>query len=97
MSVDYKGLAKEASLNFIKNDIPLDKSITKIADDYGLNSEGIRRISELSNKAVHQYCLLKTADKNFTFKLANSDLFVCSLIGILSSFDMDAFKLLIDS
>ena len=71
--MDYKSLAKEAALNFINKDIPLTTSISKIANDNSLNPIQIQRVAELSNKACHQYFLLKNADKNFTFPLATAD------------------------
>lgn len=89
--IDYKALAKTAAVNFINNSTPLNDSIAKLAEENDLNPAQINRVSELSNKAVHQYCLLKTADKNFTFELADASKIASKLSnndkGLVSSFE----------
>lgn len=71
--IDYKSFAKTAAVNFIKKDIPLNETIVKLAQNNNLNPTQIQRVSELANKATHQYCILKMADKNFTFDLADTN------------------------
>jgi hypothetical protein len=67
----YTDLAKVAATAFIKNDTPLTDSIVKLANDNDLNQEEVSRVAELTNKATHQYLFLKSADKNFTFEVAD--------------------------
>jgi hypothetical protein len=71
--IDYKSLAKTAAVNFIKKNIPLNETIEKLAQNFNLNPTQIQRVAEFSNKATHQYCLIKMADKNFTFDLADTN------------------------
>lgn len=83
--IDYKSLAKTAAVNFIKKDIPLNETIEKLAQNFDLNPTQIQRVAELTNKATHQYCLIKVADKNFTFDLADAN----QILGSLSKNNYD--------
>ena len=89
--IDYKALAKTAALAFIQGNKPLNQTIVKIAEDNNLNPQQIQRVCELSNKSVHQYCLLKEADKNFSFELSDAQKVIASInndndVGLISSF-----------
>jgi hypothetical protein len=95
--IDYKSLAKIAALGFIQSNKPLNESITKIAEENNLNPQQIQRVCELSNKAVHSYCLLKEADKNFSFELSDAQKVLSSIsnsndTGLLSGFDPERPK-----
>lgn len=96
--IDYKALAKTAAVDFVQKNVPLNTTITKLAEENNLNQPQISRVCELSNKAVHQYGLLKSADKNFTFDLADSSKILCNInnnndSGLTTSFEPEKPKM----
>ena len=99
-NLDY--LAKEAADQFIQNNIPLNESIIKIAENSALNPEEINRVVENANNSVY-LALFKTADdKYIEFPVADSEKIAAALddkyvdIDSLSDYDVPPSKELQD-
>jgi hypothetical protein len=71
MNLDY--LAKEASVNFISNNIPLNDSIAKLAEDNALNRDQINRVVESANTSTYLSLFKKSDDKYIEFPVADSE------------------------
>jgi hypothetical protein len=52
-SFDLQAYGKEAALAYLKSKVPLNDSIIKIASDYLLNEQQVRRVAEHANVEVH--------------------------------------------
>lgn len=75
-------LAKIASKRFVENSIPLNDSITKIAQENDLTPHHIERICEMANLQTHSTLLPSEPEKraSFAFPLADSKE-VCASLG----------------
>lgn len=79
MAIDYRGLAKIASEDYLLKQVPLNTTIEKIASEESLNPNQITRVVEEANVMTYQALFEKNADKNFVFPLADSSEIVKSL------------------
>lgn len=71
-STELLQYGKEASEDFVKNKIPLDTSIQKLATQHGLNNNEIARVAEEANIKTY-LSLIKTAKDNYVeFPLAQT-------------------------
>jgi hypothetical protein len=64
-------LAKVASDSFLKDGVPLNAAIAKLADKLELNPLQIQRVAEDANHRVQGALYKSSEDKTFTFSLAN--------------------------
>lgn len=66
-------LAKTAAKRYLEERIPLNQTITKIAQENDLNGNQIDRVCEMANIATHQGLWTKTAQKDkISFPLADA-------------------------
>ncbi len=71
---DLESFAKIAAEDFLRNKIPLNKSLANIYKEQPqLNPNHIRRIAEMSNNEVHDNLFRTSEDKNIQFELADAD------------------------
>lgn len=69
--VDVEWFSKIASNKYINEGKPLNETISKLAQDNGLNDEFVKRICETSNHQVSSHLFNTNQDKNFEFDLAD--------------------------
>ena len=63
--------AKQAAASYLKDNTPLNKSITKLAADSALNKEQIARVVEAANTEVYINLFNKSAEKYVQFDTAD--------------------------
>ena len=68
--VDVEWFSKIASNKYINEGKPLNETISKLAQDNGLNDEFVKRICETSNHQVSSHLFNTNQDKNFEFDLS---------------------------
>ena len=78
---DLEKWAEMASEEYLANQVPLNESITKIAEDNSLNPEQIKRVCEFANIHTNLQLFEKVADKRFVFEQADSSLIMNSVKG----------------
>jgi hypothetical protein len=80
-SYDIHAWAKEASEKFIQDDIPLNSSLTKIAQKHGLNQQQVNRLVERANAATYVSKMNDAAgeEKYVDFPVAESTKIASSL------------------
>jgi len=71
MNLDY--LAKEASADYINNNVPLNDSIAKLAENNALNREQINRVTESANTSTYLSLFKASNDKYVEFPVADSE------------------------
>jgi len=71
MNLDY--LAKEASVNYVNSNIPLNDSIAKLAEENALNREQINRVVENANTATYLSLFKTASDKYVEFPVADAE------------------------
>lgn len=74
---EYAQLADAAARDLIQHKIPLAESVTKIASDYEMNEEQLRRLCEASNNAAFREFFAEkgktgSEDRMVDFDIANS-------------------------
>ena len=70
-TLEYFG--KEAAKEYLQNSVPLNDTITKIAEENALTKEQINRVTEAANTTTY-LALFKTAeDKYIEFPVADSE------------------------
>ena len=79
MGKDFENMGKAAAAEYVGSNKPLNTSITKIAEHYGLNSAQVARVVEQAN--VETYLKLNNAadDKYIEFDPADSEKIASSL------------------
>ena len=63
--------SKQAASSFLKDNTPLNESITKLATDHALNKEQIARVVEAANTEVYINLFNKSAEKYVQFDTAD--------------------------
>jgi len=67
----FKDLGKEASKAFLDNLTPMNETITKMAQERGLNQEQIARVCENANLSTYSTKMAGATDRKFEFELAD--------------------------
>ena len=88
---DFEIFGKVAASKYINGNIPLDKTITKLAGHYGLNSEQITRVVEHANIETYLKLNKVAENKYIEFETANPTKIASSL-----SFDVQKKAALLD-
>jgi hypothetical protein len=73
--------ARSAAEDYLSHQAPLNDSIEKIANEYSLNREQIRRVCEFANIHTNLELFEKAADKRFVFDQADAE----AIFGLLGS------------
>lgn len=87
-------LAKDAAREYLKQEVPLNSAIQKIAsENSNLNNNHLRRISEMANNEVYDYLFKNATDKNIQFDVADPDSFLgkTEVIEKVASYDNSAY------
>lgn len=81
---DFSKLAEAVATDLAKNNIPLNESITKLAQKMDLSQEQIRRLCEASNNATFNHMFKQagtdSSDRMVEFPVADSDEVLGSII-----------------
>lgn len=71
----------EAATSYIKQNVPLDQTITKIASTHGLNRDQIARVVEGANTEVYVQLMNNSSDKYIQFENASAEKVAESVFG----------------
>lgn len=71
----------EAATRYIKESVPLDQTITKIASTHGLNRDQIARVVEGANTEVYVQLMNNSSDKYIQFENASAEKVASALFG----------------
>jgi len=87
-------LAKTAANAFIVNNVPLNTTIMKLAKQENLNTEHLKRISEMANQEVFENLFNNSSDKNVHFELADPDAIIGKTASVKTAelYDLSSYK-----
>lgn len=71
--IELKMMAKEASKQYLDNNVPLTDTVAKLASDRQLNPHQIARICEAANLDTYNAMWNKVGSGNFVFEVADQD------------------------
>jgi hypothetical protein len=71
--IDIDNWSKEAVEGYLKNNIPLNTTIEKIASQNGLNKDQIHRVVEAANTDTYTNLFNKSTDKYIHYDVADAD------------------------